>query len=93
MARLNTLLFLAVIALSVVALVDLHLTDRARLRNFPRGAWAVLIVFCPIAGAVAWFRGGRTGTAVPAAAAASRPLGPDDDPEFLRSLAEALRNR
>ena len=90
MARLNTLLFLAVVALSVVALIDLYRTDRALLRSFPRGAWAVLIVFCPVAGAVAWFRGGRIGTTP---TAARGPLGPDDDPEFLRSLTESLRNR
>ena len=96
MARLNTLLFLVVVALSVVALIDCLATDRSRIRSFPRGAWAVLILLCPVAGAIAWFRGGRTTSAGDVHAAApdpGRPIGPDDDPEFVRALAEAIRNR
>ncbi|WP_229069745.1 PLDc N-terminal domain-containing protein [Actinoplanes sp. DH11] len=63
MARLNTLLFLVVVALSVVALIDCLATDRSQLRSFPRGAWVILILLCPVAGAIAWFRGGRATSA------------------------------
>lgn len=91
MARLNTLLFLIVVALSVVALIDCMLTEQSRLRSFPRGAWAVLILLCPIFGAIAWFRAGR---AVSSAAArpAAVPIGPEDDPDFVRMLADSIRN-
>ncbi|BEL12306.1 hypothetical protein Q0Z83_104970 [Actinoplanes sichuanensis] len=89
MAHLNTLLFLVVVALSVVALIDCLLTERSRLQSFPRGAWAVLILLCPIFGPVAWFRSGRAAPTLFQAA----PMGPDDDPEFLRRLAESLRDR
>ncbi|GIF35708.1 PLDc N-terminal domain-containing protein [Actinoplanes xinjiangensis] len=98
MARLNTLLFLVVVALAVVALIDCLLTERSRLQSFPRGAWTVLILLCPVFGPVAWFRAGRAapagaptlaGASVPATTA---PKGPDDDPEFLDRLAEAIRN-
>lgn len=91
MARLNTLLFLVVVALSVVALIDCLVTERSRLQSFPRGAWAALILLCPIVGPVAWFRSGR-GTTITAAARAV-PQGPDDDPEFLHRLTESLRDR
>ncbi|WP_328460541.1 PLD nuclease N-terminal domain-containing protein [Actinoplanes sp. NBC_00393] len=92
MARVNTLLFLIVVALSVVALIDCLATDRSRIRSFPRGAWAVLILLCPVAGAIAWFRAGRA-TSASDIHAAPRPCGPDDDPEFLRQLAETIRHR
>ncbi|MFC7527629.1 PLD nuclease N-terminal domain-containing protein [Actinoplanes sp. GCM10030250] len=95
MARLNTLLFLIVVALSVVALIDCLLTDRSRLRAFPRGAWVVLVLLCPIAGPIAWFRAGRATSAadVHVTPAPRGPIGPDDDPEFVRMLAESIRNR
>ncbi|GAA2703845.1 PLD nuclease N-terminal domain-containing protein [Actinoplanes palleronii] len=99
MARVNTLFFLVTVALSVVALIDCLLTERSAVRHFPRGAWLVLVVICPIAGAIAWFRAGRA-SATPAVNRTTRtrttrtaPIGPEDDPEFVRMLAEAVRNR
>jgi hypothetical protein len=91
MARLNTLLFIVVVALSVVALIDCLLTDRSRVQSFPRGAWTVLILLCPIFGALAWFRAGRAAPARPAPAVVPGPIGPEDDPEFVRMLAETVR--
>ncbi|BBH63823.1 hypothetical protein ACTI_05080 [Actinoplanes sp. OR16] len=94
MARLNTLLFLVVVALSAVALIDCLLTDRARLRSFPRGAWTILILLCPVAGPIAWFRAGKvTSPQDTHAPAALTPIGPEDDPAFVQHLAATLRNR
>jgi hypothetical protein len=95
MARLNTLLFLVVVALSVVALIDCLRTERSRLQSFPRGAWTVLILLCPVFGALAWFRAGRAvpGRPGPALVPAAGPIGPEDDPEFVRMLAETVRKR
>jgi drug/metabolite transporter (DMT)-like permease len=98
MARVNTLLFLVTVALTVVAVIDCLVTERDRVRHFPRGAWLVLVVCCPVAGGIAWFRAGRrtgagraSGAGLPLTATA--PIGPEDDPEFIRMMAEAVRNR
>ncbi|MBO3739519.1 PLD nuclease N-terminal domain-containing protein [Actinoplanes flavus] len=93
MTRLHMFLLLAVVALSVLALIDCLRTDRSRVRSFPRAAWAVIILLVPISGPVVWFLGGRAASAPLLAVNALRPIGPDDDPEFLRMLAEQLRRR
>ncbi|BCY13941.1 PLDc N-terminal domain-containing protein [Actinoplanes sp. L3-i22] len=100
MARLNLLLFLVTVALSVVAVIDCLTTEESRVRHFPRKAWLVLIALCPVAGAIGWFRAGRGGAGTAAeqltplvAMPRVAPIGPDDDPEFLRMLAETIRNR
>ncbi|HWS35647.1 MAG TPA: PLD nuclease N-terminal domain-containing protein [Actinoplanes sp.] len=92
-ARVNTLIFLVVVAFAVVALVDCLLTERSRIQSFPRRAWAVLILLCPIFGPAAWFRAGRApraGVVVPVPVAG--PIGPEDDPDFVRRMAESVRN-
>lgn len=97
MARVNTLLFLVTVALTVVAVIDCLATERDRVQHFPRTAWLFLVVLCPVAGAIAWFRAGRVAAGRPMLAGqpmvagagwtltpmAAAPIGPDDDPEFL----------
>ncbi|WP_092554758.1 PLD nuclease N-terminal domain-containing protein [Actinoplanes derwentensis] len=92
MARVNTLIFLVVIAFAVVALIDCLITERSRIQAFPRGAWAVLILLCPIFGAAAWFRAGRGPRSGVRPAPVAGPVGPEDDPDFVRQLAESLRD-
>ena len=86
MARLFVIVPFIVVGLYVFAFVDLALTDRARIRAFPKLAWALVIVL-PIVGAALWFifgkerfqgggdRGGQR-----------RTMAPDDDPSFLANL-------
>ena len=96
MPRLFVLLFLADLALVIVALIDCLSTDDHEIRALPRVVWAFIIVlFFPI-GPIAWFMAGRPQRVTAGApsswhpagsAAASRQRGPDDDPDFLRELA------
>jgi hypothetical protein len=90
------------LVLLVYCLIDCIQTDPADVRTLPKPLWAVLIIVLPLFGGVGWLlagkpeRGtvgaGRTSSwpAAPTSEARrpnrSAPLGPDDDPDFLRSL-------
>jgi hypothetical protein len=97
--RLYGLMFLVDMALVVIALIDCLSTDDYAVRNLPKVAWVfIILLFSPV-GPIAWFVAGRPEKARTGAAGIwrpgsgfpeserprSRPLGPDDDPDFLRS--------
>ncbi|HEX6969646.1 MAG TPA: PLD nuclease N-terminal domain-containing protein [Micromonosporaceae bacterium] len=95
MFRLYLLLALAQTVLAVIALISCVSAEEEEIRGLPRLIWALIIVFLPLAGSIAWFyarRGTRTRDAghrrgpAPWNRNRQRPLGPDDDPEFLRSI-------
>jgi hypothetical protein len=98
MARLSVFLFLAQIALGACALISCLSAEKDEIRALPRFAWVLLILFFPLIGAIAWFLAGRPvrpeqpgGLPRPGSSAERdrpRQVAPDDDPEFLRSLAE-----
>ncbi|MEJ3749325.1 PLD nuclease N-terminal domain-containing protein [Actinomycetes bacterium KLBMP 9797] len=95
MARLYLLLFVAQIALAVIALISCLSAEEGEIRALPRLAWVLIILFFPLIGSIAWFVAGRPApagqprTARPAGGGfpeRPRPVAPDDDPEFLRSI-------
>ncbi|MFU8871060.1 PLD nuclease N-terminal domain-containing protein [Micromonospora sp. SL4-19] len=101
MARLYGLLFLAQIVLAVCALISCLSAEEGEIRALPRVAWVLIILFFPLVGSIAWFVAGREPTARRPRTAwpmgngfseqDRRPVAPDDDPEFLSSLAERSR--
>ncbi|MEU0550804.1 PLD nuclease N-terminal domain-containing protein [Micromonospora sp. NPDC005979] len=103
MARLYVLLFLAQIVLAVCALISCLSAEEGQIRALPRIAWVLIILFFPLVGSIAWFVAGREpGTANrtvwpggPSAAERQprRPLAPDDDPEFLRSVQDRAKQQ
>ncbi|MEV4755384.1 PLD nuclease N-terminal domain-containing protein [Micromonospora sp. NPDC049559] len=103
MARLYVFLFLAQIALAAAALISCLSAEPDEIRALPRFAWVLLILFFPLLGSIAWFAAGRPlpagrpGRPGPAGGAPTpppvRPLAPDDDPEFLRSLSAEQSKR
>ena len=104
MARLFVLVLLIDLALIAMALIECLSAPETAIRGLPRVGWIFgILLFGPV-GALAWFVAGRPspefrivnpGVPRPARQArpirAVRPAGPDDDPEFLRGLAEAIR--
>ena len=83
MARVLIVGGLAALAFAVYAIVDCALTERARVRGLPRWAWIVMILVLPVLGGALWFLVGN-GRAERTRQSPG-PIGPDDDPDFLRS--------
>ena len=85
MTRLFVIVPFVVIGLYVFAFVDLALTDRSRVRAFPKVAWAFVVVI-PIVGAILWFIFGKARTGGGGGGGERRTVAPDDDPSFLANL-------
>ena len=82
MARVLVIGVVAVIVLTVYALIDLALTERSGVRALPRWTWVVLVLLVPAVGPLLWLLVGHA-RSVP-----TRTVPPDDDPAFLgRPLA------
>ncbi|HEY0168410.1 MAG TPA: PLDc N-terminal domain-containing protein [Jatrophihabitans sp.] len=99
--KLGGLFFLISLVFWLWAIFDCMTSDTKRVRNLPRWAWAVIILVFLEFGALAWVLGGRPRTGQLAARRSQgggleggqgrptrggRPVGPDDDPDFLRNL-------
>jgi hypothetical protein len=102
MGRLLPILILAEVALVVIALISCLSAEDSDIRALPRYAWVLIILlFSPI-GAIAWFVAGKERYSRPQQRVwapgggfpenerpgrRSRPVAPDDNPDFLRGIA------
>jgi Phospholipase_D-nuclease N-terminal len=109
MARLFVLVFFAQIALAAMALISCLSAEDDEIRALPRLGWVLIILLLPVVGPIIWFYAGRPVATAEAAEPATgpgwvtpsgrserqkpRPIAPDDDPEFLRSLGRSLGRR
>ena len=78
------------IVLFVYAVFDLIATPKARARLLPKVLWFVVIVV-PVLGPLLWIFWGHVKDAPPKPRSTSwtpppGPIGPDDDPDYLRGL-------
>ena len=69
----------AVLALTVYALVDLFVTQATRVRAFPKPVWIAVIVVLPLLGPILWLFVGKN-RRMPKQ---TTPMFPDDDMGFL----------
>ncbi len=82
----RALVFLAVIALTIYTAVECSQSPAYRRAGGPRWLWMILIIVVPIVGPLLWIAVSRS-VRRPVAAA------PDDDPDFLRYLADQMRHQ
>ncbi len=87
------MLALAVLVLVAYALVDCVRSQGSQVRGLPKPVWLAVIVLLPGIGALAWLLAGRTRGPSAPPARPSRPVAPDDDPEFLWRLEQERRRR
>lgn len=81
----------AVFVVMLYAFIDCLQTRRGTVRTLPKWLWLVVVVLVPLVGALAWLFVGRPRRPSLVGAGASRrggPVAPDDDPAFLRKLAD-----
>lgn len=83
MTRFLIVLVVIAVAFTIYTFVDVLLTERSRVRAFPKVLWAVVVVLLPVIGGLLWL---IVGKARRSPRSANRPVAPDDDPTFLNSL-------
>ena len=82
----KVLLVLAVIGVTIYAAIDCIRSDDAEIRGLPKPLWLLLIVAFPLFGGVLYIVLGRQPMPGAPTSRRLRTIGPDDDPDFLRSL-------
>ena len=77
------------VVLAVYALVDCLQTEPAEVRGPRRAIWLLLIVVVPVLGPVAWLVSRpRQRPRGQAPRPITRPVAPDDNPDFLREIRD-----
>ena len=102
---LRVLPFVLFLGIWLFALIDCVMTPEREVRNLPKIAWLAIIVLTLVIGAVFWLFLGRPSMQLRPGSPARRPVGgtparpptsvprgpvgPDDDPDFLRQLGRS----
>lgn len=86
---LRVLAFLAILVFTIYCVVDAAKSEEDKVRSLPKMLWVLITLLFPLAGGIAWLIAGRPRGVLDRRGGPPRPrgpLGPDDDPDFLRGL-------
>jgi hypothetical protein len=87
MAR--VLFVLAAIGVTLYAAIDCLRSNDDEIRSLPKALWLLLIIAVPLLGGLIWIFFGHQASPGNQPPRRLRTLGPDDDPDFLRTLERA----
>lgn len=82
----RVLLVVVALAFTVYCVVDVIKSDADRVRALPKAMWVVVTALFPALGGLVWMVVGRPRRNPVDPGPRRGPLGPDDDPDFLRGL-------
>lgn len=75
-------LSLLIVALMIVALIDVITRDDSQVKHLPKMVWIIIVILLPLIGSGLWFAIGReygdSGISIPRMRRAERPTGPVD---------------
>jgi len=82
-------------AIMIASIIDIAMIDRSRVRHLPKTVWILAVILLSVIGTILWVglgrgRPDRSDTTSPLRP--KRPVAPDDDPNFIDTLA-AQRQR
>jgi len=86
MIKLEALLVLASLALTLYAFIDCAMRDDSQINKLPKWGWLLVILFISSLGSIAYLVIGRSRGPKGPRGPKRRILPPDDDPDFLRKL-------
>jgi len=89
----SVLLVLATIGITVYAAIECLCSRDDEIRTFAKPVWLLFIVVVPLFGGLAWIFLARETSLGNQPRRRVRTVGPDDDPEFLRTLDVRRRKR
>lgn len=87
----TVLLVLVAIGVTIYAVIDCLSSDDGEIRSLPKPLWLLVILGTPPVGGVLWILLGRLPASGAPRSRRLRTIGPDDDPDFLRSLSPPRR--
>ncbi|MFK5635186.1 MULTISPECIES: PLDc N-terminal domain-containing protein [unclassified Ornithinimicrobium] len=90
---LRVIIPVVVLAFTIFCVVDAVQTEDDRVRGVPKPLWILMILLFPMVGGAAWLIAGRPVSILETilgprgrGGPPTGPLGPDDDPDFLKGL-------
>lgn len=90
---LRVLVPVLVLAFTIYCVVDAVQTEDDKIRGLPKALWLLMILLFPLVGGAAWLIAGRPTSILETILGPRQPklqsrgpLGPDDDPDFLKGL-------